>query len=238
MRILWLAAAAAVFVLWAQDRPAFEAASIHASAPGQDRFSFDITDSGRVTFRNVTVWNLLRQAYGWRDSQITGGPPWIKSDGFDVQAVPGAPAERARALEMLRTLLEDRFHVRWHEETREMPSYALKVEASGAKLPPARDGAARMQMGNMNAPKLPMDAFCQILEFEIGRPVVNQTGLTGPYAIELHYARDTAGGTAVTDTSLPSLFTAVREQLGLRLESARLPVKMFVIDDAQRPSEN
>jgi uncharacterized protein (TIGR03435 family) len=231
-RIVWLAAMACA--LCAQDRPAFEAASIHASAPGLDRFSIDITDSGRLTVRNMKVWDLLRQAYHWRETQITGGPAWIKSEGFDIQAVPAAPADRTHVLEMLKTLLEERFHVRWHEETREMSAYALKVDDGGARLPPAKDGPSRMQMGNMSAPSLPMEAFCQILEFEVGRPVVNQTGLTGPYAIELHYGRDTA----TTDTSLPSLFTAVREQLGLRLESAKLPVKVFVIDDAQRPSGN
>jgi uncharacterized protein (TIGR03435 family) len=182
----------------------------------------------------MKLWDLLRQAYHWRETQMAGGPAWIKSEGFDIDAVPAMPSDRAHVLEMLQTLLAERFHVRWHEETREMPAYSLKVDAGGAKLAPAKDGQARMQMGNMSAPSLPMEAFCQILEFEVGRPVVNQTGLAGPYAFELHYARDAA----VTDTSLPSLFTAVREQLGLRLESAKLPVKVFVIDDAQRPLGN
>ncbi|HVV44076.1 MAG TPA: TIGR03435 family protein [Bryobacteraceae bacterium] len=230
----WILGLAAAFVLVAQERSAFEAASIHASAPGLDRFSIDVTDSGRLTVRNMKVWDLLRQAYHWRETQMTGGPAWIKSEGFDIEAVPSMPVDRTRALEMLKTLLEERFHIRWHEETREMPAYALKVDAGGAKLPPPGNGPARMQMGNMRAPSLPMEALCQILEFDAGRPVVNQTGLTGPYAIELRYARDAA----VADTSLPSLFTAVREQLGLRLESAKLPLKVFVIDDAQRPSEN
>lgn len=231
-RIVWLTAVACV--LCAQERPAFEAASIHASPPGDGRFGFHLTDGGRLTVQNMTMWNLLRQTYGWRDNQIIGGPAWIRSDGFDIQAEPGAPVGRDRAIEMLKTLLEDRFHVRWHPDTREMSAYALKVDAGGSKLAPAHDGPSRMQMGNLSAPSLTLDSLCQILEFDTSRPVVNQTGLTGPYAIELHYARDTAAA----DTSLPSVFTAVREQLGLRLESAKLPVKMFVIDDAQRPSEN
>lgn len=226
--------AVAVCALWGQDRPAFEAASIHASAPGDGSFGFHVADGGRLTVRNMTVWNLLREAYGWRDNQIVGGPAWLRSDGFNIEAAPNAPVERDRAIEMLKTLLADRFHVRWHPDTREMSAYALKVDAGGAKLPPPGEGQARMQMGSLRAPSLPMESLCQILEFEVGRPVVNQTGLTGPYAIELHYARDAA----VADTSLPSVFTAVREQLGLRLDSAKLPVKVFVIDDAQHPSEN
>jgi uncharacterized protein (TIGR03435 family) len=233
MRMI-LCLAAAVCALCAQDRPAFEAASIHAGAPGDGRFSFNLTNGGRLTVRNMTVWNLLRQAYGWRDNQIIGGPGWIKSDVFDIQAAPSAPVGRDRAVEMLKTLLEDRFHLRWHPDTREMSAYALKVDAGGSKLAPAHDGPSRMQMGNLSAASLTLDSLCQILEFDAGRPVVNQTGLAGSYAIDLHYARDAS----VTDTSLPSLFTAVREQLGVRLDSAKLPVKVFVIDDAKRPSEN
>jgi len=226
--------AAAACALCAQDKPAFEAASIHASPPGDGRFSFHLTDGGRLTVESMTVWNLLREAYGWRDNQIVGGPAWIKSEAFNIEAAPGAPVGRDRALQMLRTLIEDRFHVRWHPDTREMSAYALKVDAGGSKLGTAHEGQARMRMGDLSAPSLTLESLCQILEFDVGRPVVDQTGLTGPYAIELRYARDTA----LTDTSLPSVFTAVREQLGLRLESEKLPVKVFVIDDAQRPSDN
>jgi uncharacterized protein (TIGR03435 family) len=114
-----------------------------------------------------------------------------------------------------------------------MSAYALKVDTGGSKLAPAKEGQARMQIGNLHAPSMTLDSLCQILEFDAGRPVVDQTGLTGPYAIDLRWARGTDA-----DTTLPSLFTAVREQLGLRLESAKLPVKVFVIDDAQRPSGN
>lgn len=225
---------AMTFVVFGQERPAFEAASIHASAAGDGGFGFHLTDGGRLTVQNMTVWNLLRQTYGWRDNQIIGGPAWIKSEGFNIEAAPSAPVGRDKAVEMLKTLLEDRFHVRWHPDTREMPAYALKVDTGGSKLAPAREGQADMRMGNLKAPSMTLDSLCQILEFDAGRPVVDQTGLAGPYAIELHYARDAA----VTDTSLPSLFTAVREQLGLRLEAAKLPVKVFVIDDALRPSGN
>ncbi|HEY4084912.1 MAG TPA: TIGR03435 family protein [Bryobacteraceae bacterium] len=231
-RIAWLTAVACI--LCAQERPAFEAASIHASPPGDGRFGFHLTDGGRLTIQNMTVWNLLRQSYGWRDNQIIGGPAWIRSEGFNIEAAPSSPVGRDKAIEMLKKLLEERFHVRWHADTREMSAYALKVDTGGSKLSPAREGQADMRMGNLKAPSMTLDSLCQILEFDAGRPVVDQTGLAGPYAIELHYARDAA----VADTSLPSLFTAVREQLGLRLEAAKLPVKVFVIDDAQRPSDN
>src|SRR5436853_634006 len=84
---------------------------------------------------------------GWRDSQMSGGPAWIKTAGFDVVAQPGqaAPVENSRVLEMLQALLADRFHVRWHEEVREGIGYALRAVAGGPKLAPAKEGKAQMQ---------------------------------------------------------------------------------------------
>ena len=228
-------------VLPAQEKPAFEVASVRAHYPPDDRFSFDIAPSGRLTARNMTVWNLIREAYGRRDSQMTGGPAWIKTDGFDVvaQSAQPAPVERPRVLEMLRTLLEDRFRLRWHEDTRETAGYALRVAAGGPKLAPARPGGqSRMQRGNLAAPDMTLDSLCQIFEFDLARPVADQTRLTGSYAIELQWARQNPSAAEEPDTARPSLFTAVQEQLGLRLESAKVPVKIFAIDDAQRPSGN
>jgi uncharacterized protein (TIGR03435 family) len=227
-------------VLWAQEKPAFEVASVRAHSSVDGRFSIDVTDSGRLTARNMTVWNLIRQAYGWRDLEMTGGPAWIKTDGFDVVAQAGQEpsVERSRVLAMLQVLLEDRFRFRWHGQVRETAGYALRVAAAGPKLPPAKDGRDRLQMGNLAAPRMSLESLCQILEFELAKPVVDRTGLSGTYAIELQWARENSSGAQEPDTSRPSLFTAVQEQLGLRLESAKLPVKVFVIDDVQRPSEN
>lgn len=227
-------------MLPAQEKPAFEVASIRAHAPGEGAFSFDISESGRLTTRNMTVWNLIRQAYRKRDSEISGGPGWIKTGGFDVVAQPpqGPPVENARVLVMLQGLLEDRFHLRWHEEVRDTSGYALRVAPGGPKLAPAKDGRSRMQMGNLSAASMKLEGLCQIFEFDLGRPVVDQTGLPGDYAIDLQWAREKRSSIEEEDSSRPSLFTAVREQLGLRLESEKVPVKVFVIDELQRPSEN
>ena len=229
--------------LWAQEKMAFEAASIHANHSSEIGQSFfELTDAGRLTVRNMEVWDLIRHAFGLRDSQMAGGPAWIKWDGFDIQATASANStivERSRALQMLQLLLEDRFHLRWHHEMREMTVYALRVASGGPKLAPAKEGQpGRVEMGNLSAPSMTLATLCQILEHETRRLVVDQTGLKDSFAIELQWARDLAGGTAEPDTSRPSLFTAVQQQLGLRLESAKLPLKVFVIDEVQRPSEH
>src|SRR5213076_1925186 len=108
-------------IVWAQEKPAFEVASIRAHSPSDGSFSFDIKESGRLTVRSMTLWNLLRIAYGWRDSQMTGGPAWIKAEEFDIVAQAGEPppVARSRVLDMLKGLLADRFHLRWSEQVRE-----------------------------------------------------------------------------------------------------------------------
>jgi uncharacterized protein (TIGR03435 family) len=242
MKWFGLSALMLLSTLWAQEKPAFEAASIHANTSSEIGQSFfDVSGAGRLIARNMDVWNLVRLAFGLRDSQMAGGPAWLKSQGFDIQATAsptGTVVARPRALLMLQTLLEDRFHLRWRNQMREMAVYALRVAPGGSKLGPAKLGQpGRMQMGDLSVPSMTMESLCQILEHETKRLVIDQTQLKDSYAIELHWGRD-AKGAPEPDTSRPSLFTAVQEQLGLRLESARLAVKVFVIDEVQRPAEN
>ena len=243
MKWFGLSALMLLSTLWAQEKPAFEAASIHANTSSEIGQSFfDLSGTGRLTARNMDVWDLVRLAFGLRDSQMAGGPAWIKSEGFDIQATAsatGTVVARPHALQMLQTLLEDRFHLRWHNETREMAVYALRVATGGPKLSPAKeDQSRRMEMGDLSVPSMTMESLCQILEHETRRLVIDQTQLKGSYEIKLLWARDAARGTSEPDSSRPSLFTAVHEQLGLRLESARLAVKVLVIDEVQRPGEN
>jgi uncharacterized protein (TIGR03435 family) len=158
----WVVCLAAVCALWGQDRPAFEAASIRASSLGDDRTWFEISNSGRLIVRAMDVWDMIARPFGTRDSLMMGGLSWIKSDGFDIQATPpgNETVDRSRALWMLQTLLEDRFHLRWHQEMRDtvvyalrVSVYALRVSPGGPKLAPAREGqGAKLQPGSLSAP--------------------------------------------------------------------------------------
>src|ERR1044071_9410474 len=172
--------------LCAQEKLVFEAASIHANHSSEAGQSFfDLNDAGRLTARNVVLWDLIRQAFGLRDSQMAGGPPWIKSDGFDIQTTASANAtavERPRALQMLQALLEERFRLRWHEEMRVVTVYALRVAPRGPKLAPAKEWKpGTVRMGNLSAPSMTLASLCQILEHETRRLVVDQTGLKDSY---------------------------------------------------------
>jgi uncharacterized protein (TIGR03435 family) len=222
--------------------PKFEVASIKPNSERTGVLSFDITPGGRVTARNFSVWNLIRTAYGLRDLQMSGGPAWLKNRGFDIQAQPAqsdTPVPRDQVNRMLQALIEDRFQLKWHRESRETPAYGLSVTARGPKLLPPQEGRDRRMFGDLNVRGMSLDELCQILEYDLDRPVVNQTNLSGRYTIRLQWASERSPLANRADNELqPSLFTAVQEQLGLKLDSIRAKVDVFVIDNVEAPSEN
>ncbi len=227
----------------AQDQAKFEVAPVKANSSGSQSFSLNITPEGRFSARNFTVWNLVREAYGLRDLQILGGPGWIKTRGFDVEARPAAPVPRDKMDEMLRMLLAERFQLKVHTESRNLPAFALVVSNSGSKLQPATGagGPPKKMLGQLVEPKMSMAQLAQILEFDVDRPVIDRTGLTGDFSIHLEWTREqerTAAGDAPVDQSRPSIFTALQEQLGLKLESVKAPVDVLVIDGVGLPSAN
>ncbi len=196
---------------------------------------------------------------------IVGGPAWMRSEHFQIQAnAEGQPSAALMQGPMLQALLEDRFKLRLHRETRQMPVYGLTLAKGGPKLkpfvpgtclelprdlagppPPPPAGAAYCRMlVKFNPPAIVaeganLDQLLSLLNLVLDRPALNQTGLTGRYSINLEFA---AEGTQLPpnpdSTSLPSIFTAIQEQLGLRLAPTRGPREFIVIDHIERPSEN
>lgn len=224
---------------------AFDVASIKPTAVRDGSFTIDYPPGGRFSAKNVTVRTLLQSAYGVQDYQIQDGPAWLATAGFDIEA---RPAEGAGDLSfkqvfkqvqsMLQALLADRFHLTLHRETRQRPIYALIVGKNGPRLAVAGSLAdpARMMMGQIVAQKMTLASLASILTFDLKRPVKDETGLTGEYAIKLEWVP----GLGESDAApvRPSLFTAVQDQLGLKLDSATGPVEVLVIDQLQRPDEN
>jgi len=144
---------------------------------------------------------------------------------------------------MLRSLLAERFQLKVHTESRNLPAYALVVSNSGSKLLPSTGtgGPSKTMLGQLVVPKMGMAQLVQILEFDVDRPVIDRTGLTGDFAIHLEWTRErarTAAGDVPVDQSRPSIFSALQEQLGLKLESIKAPVDVLVIDRVELPSAN
>jgi len=223
-----------------QKKAAFEVASIKPTATKDGSFTFDFPPGGRFSGRNLTVHNLLRIAYALQDYQISGGPAWIASAGFDIQArAAEGELPREQVLQMVQVMLADRFHLAIHRETRQLPIYALVVGKNGPRLQAADNsvGPSKMMKGQLIVRKMSMTSLASILAFDLKRPVMDETALNGEFAFTLEWTPSLSEPDA-GPSSRPSLFTAVQEQLGLKLESTKGPVEVLVINHVEMPSEN
>jgi bla regulator protein BlaR1 len=250
---LRIAAFTLAAMAYAQPRPSFEVASIKPSNSADRRVMFNV-QSGRFTAANVTVKKLIQEAYGIKDFQISGGPSWIGSDLFDLAAKPETSAKFDQIQLMLQSMLAERFQLVLRRETREMPVYALVVAKNGPKFEKANESAqpvVRIRRGLLVAPRGNMAVLATQLSNFLGRTVVDKTGLTGNYDLKLEWMPDEnqvanfqamgvpeGFGAPTPDPLGVSLFTALQEQLGLRLESQKGPVEMLVIERVEKPTEN
>ena len=208
---------------------------------------------------DVTLQYVIRQAYGVYDDKLwSGEPAWLGEKRFDVQArfdvsqYPNLTREQRQA--MLQKLLADRFKLVVHHETRDVPLYALVVAKQGPKIQESKpdevhlsglDGRAvchlmRSSRGDLAFQGCYLKSLVTNLAFipDVGRTVVDKTGLAGLYTFELKWTPDNPSTSASPDLSAPSIFTALEEQLGLKLESTKGPLDTIVVDHVEMPSEN
>ena len=229
------------------NRPAFEVATVKLSLPdSSDLYQAAyrkvramrglIVEGNRVTVTDNTLRNLVRIAYQMKDYQVSA-PSWMAAQHFDVVGSLPEGSDRARAPEMLRTLLEERFHLACHEESKEMSVLAMVVAKGGFK--PAKVEANGNSWFMIRAGTTPvlmkaatMEAFADRLTRYVDRPVVDMTGMEGTYDFDLTFA------TGDSDAA-PPLVTVLQEQMGLRLEPRKTMVKTVVVDRADKlPAEN
>jgi uncharacterized protein (TIGR03435 family) len=227
--------------------------------------TFPQINPGRFFTRDTTLLALILWAYG-KDCQIfhgsdliVGGPGWIKSDGFDIEAVipEDSPKYTTAQLRtgnapklqmMLQTLLADRFNLVARREMKEMPVYVLTLGKSGPKLTPSKDDDAkreglivpRLQASmHLIGGKKTMADLARLLAQATFRPVLDRTGIIGEFNFDVEYgATDNQLGAEFPGMSGPSIFTALEEQLGLKLEAAKAPMEVLVIERVEKPSEN
>jgi len=226
-----------------EKRAEFEVASVKPTATDNGSFTVDFPPGGRFFARNMTVQNLLRTSYALQEYQISGGPGWINSAGFDIQATAAAgtgEVPREQVLQMIQSMLADRFHLAVHRETRQLPIYALVVGKTGPKFRAADSSAEQsrtLKMGQLTTQKMSMATLANLLTYDLKRPVRDETGLKGDFAFTLEWTLG-LGESDDGPSSRPSLFTAVQDQLGLKLESTKGPIEVLVIDHIEMPSEN
>lgn len=257
----------------------FEVAAIRVNRSGDFiRLGPMLQPGGRVLATNVPLVQIIRAAYALDENQLIGAPDWADTIMFDVDArASGEPTPDAAAA-MVRELLADRFALKAHTESRQLPVYLLTrvsdqkttpglsrsgaecapiIPPPGAPPPPPPPGQAGIPLnvtrtllrcptiffsgaiGHVSARAVTMERFASALTRSVRRPVIDRTGLSGEFDINMTYRADLDAGPApAPPQNFPDLFTAIREQLGLRLESGRAPVEVLVVDRVERPADN
>ena len=233
----------------------FEVAAIKPSKPDDQNHNWS-GSTDRILIENYTLRRLIRSAYGLKsDSQILGGPDWIDKQSFDINAkIDDAEIAKMQKMDrmerqrernrMLQSLLVERFALKARLDHRNMPVYALVVAKSGPKLTPtSQETAAKghnisTNNGRMTASAISMDAFADDLAYQSetgGRMVLNRTGLTGEFDFKLDWSED-HGESVPADSAFAGLFTALQEQLGLKLQSEKGDVEVVVVESAIKPA--
>jgi uncharacterized protein (TIGR03435 family) len=196
------------------------------------------TGHGRATGTDVTLKRCIIGSFHIGPNQIVGGPDWLDSDRFHIEAKAEQPTNDDTTLDaMLRNLLADRFHLAVHREIRTMAALVLEVGKKGLKLEQGDGGEAVTDSGHgqIKIRNESMDDFAERLARMTDLPVVNRTGLSGVFNLKLFWKPD---GDHPKPDDPPSLFTAIQEQLGLRLTAGKAEVPVIVIDHVQKPGEN
>ena len=233
-----------------KPRRHFEVASIKPNK-GPSRIlvnPLEYLPGGRFTATNATLVDIIVRVYPTRRIQMQGGPEWIDSERFDIVAKADAADGEIKAgewQEMVQTLLEDRFKLSFHHETKEMPVLALVAGKNPPKLEPSKDGeetVARVgNRGQVIFQRMSMVGLVNTLSNIIHQPVVDKTGLPGFFDFTLDTSllvTTPSDGPMRGDTLGDSVLSAVQEQLGLKLERQKTPLEITVIDHAERPTEN
>jgi uncharacterized protein (TIGR03435 family) len=246
--------------------PAFSSVSLKphtaTAEPNRSKIAFDMQD-GTFTARGVTLQTLIELAYHSQSAQLVGGPEWLNSAKFDLDAkvdksffanmhnqAPDHTGGGDPHGAMFKALLADQFKLALHPETRNLPAYELVVDSNAPKLQESKTAMLRVDRGALDSQGIPMDILAQQLSLRLGRPVVDRTGLKGHYAFNLHWTPDPSedermrasdwqgGAPSASVPTGPPLLEAVQQQLGLKLVPVTEPVQVLVIDHAEQPSAN
>ena len=245
-------------------RPTFEVASIKPNKSGSTSSGANAQPGGRVTIRNTSLYDLVRNGQGLQPYEIAAGerlPSWIATERWDIEAKGPEQATQPQLRSTLQNLVIDRFKLVTRRETRDVPVYALVLSRSDRRLGPqlkqsTADCAALAAARTADAPPgsrqcgrdvgpgvisqvgTTIPEFARGLSLNTGRFVMDATGLTGRFDLELRWTPDQGTGNVGALADGTSLFTAIQEQLGLRLDARQAPVEVLVIESAERPTED
>ena len=247
--------------------PTFDVISVKPNHSDFHGISLGYTPDG-IHATNIPIFFLIKEAFALNDDQLFGIPDWVHTEKYDIDAkvseadvpsIHNLTHEQRR--QMLLEILNERFKLAYHRETRTLPEYSLVIAKGGSKLQAFSPGndpsgqpkpAGRMQMQNgvVTAQGVPLEPLTRLLSDRVGRPVLDKTDLTGIYDFKLQWADDghdgpprgpdpaQPSGASSLEASGPSIFTALQEQLGLKLESEKGPVQVVLLDHIEQPTQN
>ena len=225
--------------------PSFEVATIKPSDPKNGRSGFHSGNGRRINCDNETAADIVEFAYGVHPKQVVGAPQWFYDQRWDVDGYPDVPGDPdyTQMQGMYRKVMEERFGLKLHREPRTMGAFVLTVAKSGPKLAKSVNQEAmsdttytewNSQRRVLRVTSTTMEEFVMTLDFDMEKPVVDQTGLKGKWDFLLKWRPDTAPDTG-DPNALPGLFTAIQEEAGLKLEPATVPVEVLVVDGVEKP---
>lgn len=228
--------------------PRFEAATIKLNTSIRVGYNSQF-DPERFTFTNGTVQTLIENAYRLKAFQIIGGPNWINSDKWDIAAKAEGPTSISQKFDMVKTLLADRFRMKSHFESRELSLYSLSALDDGPKFHLPKDGentSLKIGYGSLIAQKYNVAYLADLLTSQLNTQVIDTANLKGFYDFKLEWTPAPNEGDFLNREDVPtsvsangpSIFTALKEQLGLALQKGKGPVQVLVIDSIDKPSEN
>jgi uncharacterized protein (TIGR03435 family) len=210
----------------------FEVASIRPNLSPDRSGTWRFTEGGRFTGENIPLVFLLMTAYRLRDSQISGAPGWAETEKYDIVAKGEGNPSEDQVMTMLQGLLADRFKFKYHMAVKKDPVYAMVPAKTGIKVKPSKEPAGKWftHRNQVDATGVTMKQFAVAIASALDRPVLDKTGFLQTF--DAHLEWDPEG------TEGPSIFTAIQEQLGVKLEAQKGPVQMLVIDHIEKPGEN
>lgn len=239
----------------ANANPSFEVATIKPSKPDTPGKMFRV-QGRRFSTVNTTLSDIISFAYGTHPKQLVGAPAWVETDKFDIEAQPdgeGAPSDKQWKI-MWQKLLAERFTLSFHRDKKELSVYVLSAAKTGPKLIKSDKDAGSLPglwftgLGKLNVSNATMEDFAGLMQSAVlDRPVLDQTGIIGRWNFTLNWTPDDSQfasfGVKIpppTDTANapPALYTAIQEQIGLKLDATKAPAEVFVVDHVEKPSEN
>jgi uncharacterized protein (TIGR03435 family) len=218
--------------------PAFEVASIKPTTALDNHTTFHSTP-GMLTMTGYTLRALIVEAYNVGSFQVLGGPQWMDDDRYDIVARAAGPAKWPAIRPLLRTLVDERFKLVVHRDSRPYAGYALVAAKKGLRIQPvegAAGGSVNNQTGGVKATGVTMDRLAEWLALRIGAPVSNQTHAAGAFDFTLQFTGEDRPDPSGTE--MPPIFAALQDQLGLKLEPRKLAIQTIVVESAEKASEN